>query len=409
MQSKESIKHAIDKKEIILQSEKRIKILRESFRKAVLLLGQNPVLLEPRYTGMVCAIFAGDDPVLASEFNKFIKESGRLNYYDIDELDKFFWGWLNEKYPEHFEEKGKGEELSGFSDGTSLKRLNEALKEELEEKYQREGEAKVQLAKDKIRKEVSKEFETKIKDIVQSSGKTSDSLNSMDAIIEKGGKKALDLLSDHIESAKGSTSKIKEGAEDLQSKVKKLEEEIQYDTIPGLYTVRIFSKKFQELSTRYGEKKIPFSLFFATVDNLEKYVTSADPMISRKIFLGIVQQVIGELQSHPKDIIPARYDVNLLGVLFPHTQLEDAFKIAAKVKNHIKEQKFHSKDGTPLELTLSIGLTEYTERDSIWFDDIPGGGKQISSTIFNRAMELLQKAKSEGGNKIKKEKKSDLI
>lgn len=391
----------------LFDSPKRTKALKESLRKAINLIGKNPVLLEPRYIAMVVAVFVEDDLVLTREFNKFLKESGTLNFYDEEELEKIFWDWMENNYSEQFDSKKGKEHL--VSDGISLHRLSEALQEELKEKYERESEIKLQHATDKIRNEIAKEFSAKLEEIMKNTGQTSKSLHTMDVIIEKGGKKALDLLSDHIETAMGSTSRIENNVGDLETKVKKLEEDIQYDTIPGLYTVRVFSQKFLQMVSQFTEEKIPFSLVFLSVDKLDQYVSSTDPMISRKIILGVSQRIIEELQQYSASIVPVRYDANLMGILLPYAQLEEVLNFAEKTRDMIKDHKFTAKDGTPLNLTISAGVAEYSKHDSYWFDKIPGGGKQLSSTIFNRAIEALKSAQSKGGNHVEQEKETGLI
>ena len=388
-----------DKEKAAQKFVERSKILKKSLQKALPLAGRNPILMEPRFMAMVVAVFAEDDPVLAKEFNRFLNESGSLNIYDEEELDKLFWDWIKHKYPDKF--KLKTVEVESSPGEGSLKRLGEALREELEEKFTQEEKIKIQHAKDEISRKLTVEFNAKIKEVMKNTGQTTQSLNSMDAIIEKAGKGTLDLLSDEIESAKGSTSRIQNSAEDLQAKVKKLEEEIQYDTIPGLYTVQIFSQRFQDMANKFNENKTPFSLVFLTIDNLDHYASSSDPMISRKLFLGIARQIIKELHNHSPDILPARYDANLMGFLLPNTGLKDASNFADKIRNMVKKQEFTDKSGHSLDLTVSAGVTEYAASDSFEFEEIPGGGKQLNSTIFARAIGLLKKAQSEGGNCVK--------
>lgn len=387
-----------DKEKAVREFTVRSKTLKKSLQKALPLVGLNPVLMEPRYMALIVAIFADDDPILAKEFNRFLNESGSLNIHDEEVLDKFFWDWIKHKYPDNFKPKKAAVELSP-GEG-SLKRLGEALKEELEEKFEKKSKIKIQHAKDEIRRELTEEFNAKIKEVMKNTGQTTQSLNSMDAIIEKAGKGALYRLSEEIESAKGSTSRIQNSADDLQAKVKKLEEEIQYDTIPGLYTVQIFSQRFQDMANKFNENKTPFSLVFLTIDNLDKYTSSSDPMISRKLFLGLAQQIIEELQNHSPDIIPARYDANLMGFLIPDTLLKDASSFADKIRNFIKEREFTDKGGKPFDLTVSAGVAEYADSDSFEFEEIPGGGKQLNSTIFTRTIGLLKKAQSKGGNSV---------
>jgi len=387
-----------DKQRLAQEFIKRSKILKKSLQKALPLVGRNPILMEPRYMAMVIAIFAEDDPVLASEFNKFLKESGSLNIYDIEELDKLFWDWIKHSFPEKI--IMKGEENQASSGEGSLQRLGEALREEIEEKFERKSKIKLQHAKDQIRRDLTEEFNSKIKEVMKNTGQTTQSLNTMDAIIEKAGKGALDLLSDEIESAKGSTNRIQNGAEGLQAKVQKLEKEIQYDTIPGLYTVQIFSQKFQEMANKFNGDRTPFSLAFMTIDNIDQYASSSDPMISRKLFFGVAQQIIEEVNNHPSDILPSRYDANLMGILLPNTELQDASNFADKIRKMVSEQEFTTKGGQSLDLSVSAGVSQYADIDSFEFEMIPGGGKQLSSTIFNRVIGLLKKAQSEGGNRI---------
>ncbi len=387
-----------DKEKAVREFAARSKILKKSLQKALPLVGRNPVLMEPRYLAMVVAIFAKEDSVLANEFNQFLNESGSLNIHDKEELDRLFWDWVKHKYPDKFEPKTVAVQ-SSLGKGT-LKRLGEALREELEEKFEKKSKIKIQHAKDEIRRELTKVFNAKIKEVIYNTGQTTQTLHSMDAIIEKAGKGGLDLLSEEIDSAKGSTSRIKNSAEDLQERIKKLEEEIQYDTIPGLYTVQIFSQRFQDMANKFNGNNIPFSLVFLTIDNLDHYTSSSDPMVSRKLVLGVAQQIIEELQLYSPDILPARYDANLMGFLLPNTGLKDASSFANKIRNMIKKHEFIYKGGHSLELTVSAGVAQYVDSDSFEFEEIPGGGKQLNSTIFARAIGLLKKSQSKGGNRV---------
>ena len=91
-----------------------------------------------------------------------------------------------------------------------------------------------------------------------------------------------------------------------------------------------------------------------------------------------------------------------MGFLLPNTGLKDASSFADKIRTIIKKQAFTDKGWHSLALTVSARVAEYADSDSFEFEEIPGGGKQLNSIIFTRAIRFLKRRSLKDGIALNK-------
>ena len=80
----------------------------------------------------------------------------------------------------------------------------------------------------------------------------------------------------------------------------------------------------------------------------------------------------------------ARYGGEEFMGIFPETGLEEAELLANKIREHIRESKFHY-EGDSVQVTVSAGIAQFGHEDTI-------------KDVLKRADEALYRAKAQGRN-----------
>jgi len=155
---------------------------------------------------------------------------------------------------------------------------------------------------------------------------------------------------------------------------KELENRAYFDALTKVYNRYGFNKHLNELSNK------KFSLIFCDIDHFKKindtYGHDAGDMVLKKV------ASILKKNLRKNDII-GRWGGEEFLILLPETELENAKKVAEKLRKTIEKENFN----IPQQVTCSFGISEHQENED------------IESTI-KRADELLYKAKNGGRNKV---------
>jgi len=101
----------------------------------------------------------------------------------------------------------------------------------------------------------------------------------------------------------------------------------------------------------------------------------------------IVLKDIGHILANSKRKVDyvLRYGGEEFMGIFPETRLEEAKILANKIREHIKESKFHY-EGDSVKVTVSAGLAQFEHEDTI-------------KDVLKRADEALYLAKAQGRNR----------
>lgn len=160
-------------------------------------------------------------------------------------------------------------------------------------------------------------------------------------------------------------------------KIKELEGK---DSLTGILNRRAFMRVFVKEIKRAKRYKIPLSLAILDLDNFklinDNYGHKAGDMVLKRV-CRMVKKNIRE-----QDVF-ARLGGEEFVILFPHTNLDEAYLVSERLRLKIAELKFK---GLSHRITASFGITSLKE------DDNP-------ETILKRADEALYEAKRSGKNR----------
>ncbi|HIQ51095.1 MAG TPA: GGDEF domain-containing protein [Nautiliaceae bacterium] len=172
----------------------------------------------------------------------------------------------------------------------------------------------------------------------------------------------------------------------LEEKVKTLQKETKIDFLTNIANKKAILEEFNKQESIYKRSKTNYSIVFFDIDHFKNindtFGHEAGDVILKSI--GIL------LKTHIRDIdLVGRYGGEEFVAILPNTDKEEAFKLADKIKNIIKNTKFIYKN-KQINVTISGGVAERNEVNS-------------NEELLKLADERLYKAKKFGRDKIIKE------
>ncbi len=175
-----------------------------------------------------------------------------------------------------------------------------------------------------------------------------------------------------------SEQKIKE--EEILKLNKQLEKAASIDALTNIYNRFRFDDFFKQLLSEYNRYSKDFSLIMYDID----YFKKVNDIYGHKIGDKILQEFVLITQEHIRDSdIYARWGGEEFVILLPQTRLEEATKVAEKIRVAVKEHYFE-KVGC---ITVSLGVSMVMQNDSC-------------ESIFLRVDKALYEAKENGRNKV---------
>lgn len=167
-----------------------------------------------------------------------------------------------------------------------------------------------------------------------------------------------------------------------QQLLEKLEKLSQTDPLTGLLNRRAFHDLAQAEIARYQRSKTPFCLLMIDLDYFKKINDTYGHATGDKM----LQLVAENLSSQEREYdYVARTGGEEFCILLANTKMENAGKVAGRIKSVISEIHVKSDEGQ-VGTTASIGIAEFTELDANLHD------------IMKRADEALYHAKASGRN-----------
>ncbi|MEW6186337.1 MAG: GGDEF domain-containing protein [Thermodesulfobacteriota bacterium] len=172
-----------------------------------------------------------------------------------------------------------------------------------------------------------------------------------------------------------------ESIEMQRQQIESLKTAVRIDGLTQLANRAYFDEKLAEmlrLRKRYQE---PFSLLMIDVDNFKPINDTLGHPAGDRILKGIAFKLKATVRE--SDFI-ARYGGDEFSIILTKAQIKEAREVAWKICFSLRESRFLL-DGREFLVTLSIGLTEVTDLDTI-------------ETIIERSDKALYQAKQEGRN-----------
>lgn len=163
------------------------------------------------------------------------------------------------------------------------------------------------------------------------------------------------------------------------------------DSLTQLYNKKaiLFHLK-QELmrSERYGH---PTTVAILDIDFFKKYNDSNGHVAGDKLlkkFARILQNFVRKYDE------VGRFGGEEFVIVFPETQIDEAFKVCERFRKEIEETRFYGAKNMPnKKVTVSIGIAE-----------IKGKKRMKKETLLHKADESLYRAKNTGRNQVMFEK-----
>ena len=128
----------------------------------------------------------------------------------------------------------------------------------------------------------------------------------------------------------------------------------------------------------------PLCAIMIDIDYFKKFNDTYGHAIG-DIVLKTVANIIKE-QLREYDI-PSRYGGEEFCVLLPHTNIKEALVVAERLRSAVQETKIDIGNGSIINLTISVGLSEL-------------GVKDLAEDLYMKADSALYKAKESGRNRV---------
>ncbi len=176
-------------------------------------------------------------------------------------------------------------------------------------------------------------------------------------------------------------SRMEQETHELQAMLNENRAKLLYDALTGVYSRMAYDERIQQEWSRWNRYQTPFSYAILDIDHFKQindtYGHSAGDK-ALKIIAQLMQQYLRD-----SDCV-FRIGGEEFVLLLTETSAQSANKLVAKLREAIAESSIHFK-GDPVRLTLSAGITETRDGDTI-------------ETIYERADAALYKAKHSGRN-----------
>ncbi len=156
------------------------------------------------------------------------------------------------------------------------------------------------------------------------------------------------------------------------------------DGLTQLYNSRHFYNQLKaelDRSNRYGH---PLSLLLLDIDEFKVYNDTYGHLDGDQILIGIgrlIKECLRKMDS------AYRYGGEEFTILLPETVGEEARTVAERLRASVCQKNFCSNSGNPVNITISIGVTEYVQKETI-------------SDFVQRADKAMYTSKQNGRNQV---------
>lgn len=167
-------------------------------------------------------------------------------------------------------------------------------------------------------------------------------------------------------------------------KLDEIEKMTLIDSLTELYNPRTFMKKLEYELRRAKRYKRPLSLLIMSVDKLGDLGAQYGQMFiddTLKAAASIIRGAIRDVD------VPARYENNMLGVVFPETYSSRAIVVGERIREKLKSAPI-TDEIRHVRVTASIGVVSFPTHARNEHD------------LMQIALDFMEKAQQEGGDKV---------
>ena len=159
------------------------------------------------------------------------------------------------------------------------------------------------------------------------------------------------------------------------------------DGLTGMYVRRYFDLRLREeynMARRYNRT---FSLMIFDIDHFKKFNDTHGHQTGDAVLVQFAHAINENIRNTD---ICCRYGGEEFTVILPETELEEASRLAEKLREHVEKRVFIGSGGESLHVTTSIGVAE-------WNLDI-----DEPDAVVKIADDALYQAKEDGRNLVRK-------
>ncbi|MEH6823394.1 MAG: diguanylate cyclase [Motiliproteus sp.] len=164
----------------------------------------------------------------------------------------------------------------------------------------------------------------------------------------------------------------------------KLYRESTRDPLTGLINRRVLMKQLDNERQNFEQLQQPFSVLMLDLDRFKRINDNYGHQTGDAV-LKMTATILTQY-ARPADTI-ARYGGEEFMIVLPGFSAEQSLPLAEQIRSAVEQQSTPSPQGAAIQVTTSIGLTEYRS------------GEALEATI-ERADNLLYKAKQQGRNQV---------
>ncbi len=125
------------------------------------------------------------------------------------------------------------------------------------------------------------------------------------------------------------------------------------DDVTKLYNSRYLHRFLEYESERARRYKTSLSLIFLDIDYFKKVNDTHGHLCGSKLLKEIGDVILSKVR---KVDVACRYGGDEFVIVLPHTSKEDAFNVAKKIKNSLRNKIFLKDDGLKIKITASFGV-----------------------------------------------------
>lgn len=156
------------------------------------------------------------------------------------------------------------------------------------------------------------------------------------------------------------------------------------DALTGLSNRRDMLEKLQYEEDRFARSSHPFSVLLIDIDNFKKVNDTYGHSAGDHILCELSTLLRKTVQK--RDTV-ARWGGEEFLVLLPETSLEDALKIAERLRQQVEKSRYIFKRKIH-QVTISIGVSQYQQ------------GIHVEKVLLSQADKMLYVAKNNGRNRV---------
>ncbi len=205
---------------------------------------------------------------------------------------------------------------------------------------------------------------------------------------------AINKILEEIYELKEQNLNLKREVERYHEEIKRLQKELSiakaeasFDFLTGLVNRKRFERAIEDAIRDFHKKNYPFSIIFVDIDDFKRINDTYGHLAGDIVLKEIASIFKFYLRANT---IVARIGGEEFCILLPGVEIEDARKIAERLRKIIENREIKLEDGTSIKVTASFGVTQVKMGDTV-------------KSILERADKALYKAKRKGKNRVEVE------